>query len=104
MKRKLVTNAAVLVLVTLGALESGYAQSGQSGTRACNDKLIAGNYGVTVQGTNLAAAGPVGPQAGVAMTQFDGKGGLTQIGLSLRFISRESRNCRLRQVQPRRDS
>jgi hypothetical protein len=76
MKRKLVTNAAVLVLLTLGALESGYAQSG---TRACNDKLIAGNYGFTVQGTKLAAAGPVGPQAGVAMTQFDGKGGLTQI-------------------------
>jgi hypothetical protein len=76
MKRKLVTNAAVLVLLTLVALESGYAQSEN---RACNDKLIAGNYGFTVQGTKVAGAGPVGPQAGVAMTQFDGKGGLTQI-------------------------
>jgi hypothetical protein len=76
MKKKLVTNAAALVLLTLGALGSGYAQSN---SRACNNRLIAGNYGFTIQGNKLAGQGPVGPQVGVAMTQFDGKGGLTQI-------------------------
>ena len=76
MKKKLVSNAAGLILLTLAALGSGYAQSNSA---ACNDKLIAGNYGFTVQGTKLAGAGPTGPQVGVAITQFDGKGGLSQI-------------------------
>jgi hypothetical protein len=45
----------------------------------CNDRLIEGTYGFTVQGAKLAGPGPVGPQVGVALTEFDGKGGLTQI-------------------------
>ena len=76
MKKQLVTNATALVLLTLAALGSGYAQSNSP---ACNNKLIAGNYGFTVQGTKLAGAGPTGPMVGVAMTRFDGKGGLSQI-------------------------
>jgi hypothetical protein len=76
MKKKLVTNGAALILLTLAALGSGYAQSNNP---ACNNKLIAGNYGFTLQGTKLGGAGPTGPQVGVAMTQFDGKGGLSQI-------------------------
>jgi hypothetical protein len=76
MKNTLVRNAAALVLLSLGALGSGYAQSN---SHACSNKLIWGNYGFTVQGTKLAGTGPTGPQVGVAMTQFDGKGGLTQI-------------------------
>ncbi len=76
MKKHLVTNAAALVLLMLVALGSGYAQRNSA---ACNDKLIAGNYGFTVQGTKLAGAGPTGPMVGVAMTQFDGKGKLSQI-------------------------
>jgi len=75
MNNKQVLNAAAVVLLTLGALGSGYAQSNSA---ACNNKLIAGNYGFTVQGTKLAGPGPTGPQVGVAMTQFDGKGNLTQ--------------------------
>jgi len=76
MKKQLVTNAAGLVVLTLAALGSGHAQSNSN---LCNDKLIAGNYGFTVQGTKLGGAGPTGPMVGVAMTQFDGKGGLSQI-------------------------
>jgi hypothetical protein len=76
MNKKQVVHAAALVLLTLGALGSGYAQSISA---ACNNKLIAGNYGFTVQGTKWAGPGPTGPQVGVAMTQFDGKGSLTQI-------------------------
>lgn len=76
MNKKLFANVAALVLLTLGALGSGYAQSESP---ACNNKLIAGNYGFTVQGNKLGGQGPTGPQVGVAMAEFDGKGGLTQI-------------------------
>jgi hypothetical protein len=76
MKKQMVTNAAALILLALATLDSGYAQSNSP---ACNNKLIAGNYAFTVQGTKLAGAGPIGPMVGVAMTRFDGKGGLSQI-------------------------
>ena len=76
MNKKLVVNVAALVLLTLAALGSGYAQSASP---ACTNKLIAGNFGFTIQGNKLGGQGPTGPQVGVAMTQFDGKGGLTQI-------------------------
>jgi hypothetical protein len=65
MKKQMVTNAAALILLTLATLDSGYAQSNSP---ACNNKLIAGNYAFTVQGTKLAGAGPTGPMVGVAMT------------------------------------
>jgi hypothetical protein len=73
--KKLVANAAALVALTLGALCSGFAQSDSA---ACNNKLITGNYGFTIQGTKLGGNGPVGQQVGVAMAQFDGNGGFTQ--------------------------
>jgi hypothetical protein len=76
MKKQLVTHAAALVMLTLAVLGSGYAQSNSA---ACKNTLIAGNYAFTVQGTKLGGAGPTGPMVGVAMTQFDGKGGLSQI-------------------------
>jgi len=64
----------VMACLLLGGL--GYAQSSSNG---CNNRLIAGNYGFTIQGTKLAGSGPTGQQVGVAMTSFDGKGNLTQI-------------------------
>jgi hypothetical protein len=76
MHKKLFARAAALVLLTLGTLGSGYAQSDTPG---CNNRLIAGTYGFTIQGNKLGGLGPVGPQVGVAMTEFDGKGGLSQI-------------------------
>jgi hypothetical protein len=76
MNRKLIANAFTLVLLAVGALGSAYAQSDSA---SCNNQLIAGTYGFTVQGTKLGGLGPTGLQVGVAMTQFDGKGGLTQI-------------------------
>jgi hypothetical protein len=45
----------------------------------CNNELIRGTYGFTVQGTKLGGAGPTGQQVGVAITEFDGKGNLSQI-------------------------
>ena len=76
MNKKLVVNVATLVLLTLGVLGTAHAQSEHA---ACNNKLIAGNYGFTLDGNKLGGQGPTGPQVGVAMTEFDGKGGLTQI-------------------------
>jgi hypothetical protein len=76
MKKKLFANAAALVVLTLGVPGSGFAQSRPA---ACNNKLIAGTYGFTIQGTKLAGQGAVGPQVGVAMASFDGNGNFTQI-------------------------
>jgi hypothetical protein len=75
MNKKRVANLAALGVLILGALASGF---GQSQSSSCSNTLIAGNYGFTIQGTKLGGNGPTGPQVGVAMTQFDGKGGLTQ--------------------------
>jgi hypothetical protein len=72
MKKQLVTNAAALVLLIFATLGSGYAQTK---SHVCNNKLIAGYYGFTLQGNKLAGMGPTGPQVGVAMTKFDGKAG-----------------------------
>ena len=48
MKKQLFTNTAVLVVLTFAGFGSAYAQSDSA---ACNNRLIAGNYGFTVQGT-----------------------------------------------------
>jgi len=77
MNKKLVADVAALILLVLGSLGSAYAQ--RESPSACNNRIIAGNYGFTIQGNKLGGQGPTGPQVGVAMTQFDGKGGLTQI-------------------------
>lgn len=68
-------NLFVLAALMLGVLGTAFANDSAS----CNNKLIAGNYGFTVQGTKLGGAGPVGPQVGVAMAQFDGNGNFSQI-------------------------
>jgi hypothetical protein len=73
---KRVAKIFTLAVLALVALASGYAQSNSP---SCNDKIIAGNYGFTVQGTKLVGPGPTGPQVGVAMTEFDGMGALSQI-------------------------
>lgn len=67
----------MLVFVALGSAGAMYAQ-GPSPSRFCNNQLIAGAYGFFLQGTKLAGT-PAGAQVGVAMTEFDGAGNLTQI-------------------------
>src|ERR1700723_2614012 len=79
MNRKLFTHAAVLTLLTLGSVGSGYALSD---TENCNNKLLNGHYGFTLQGTKFAVPnvmGPTGPQVGVAMANFNGNGTFEQI-------------------------
>ena len=77
MKKKLAVNVVVLAVIMLGALGSGYGQS--KSIAACSNRLITGSYGFAIQGNKLGGQGFTGPQVGVAMTTFDGKGGLTQI-------------------------
>lgn len=76
MNKRVLTKMFGSVLVTLASLGSGFAQSSSP---ACNNNLVEGNYGFTIQGTKLAGMGPTGLQVGVAMTQFDGKGNFTQV-------------------------
>ena len=79
MNRKLFTNAAAFVLLTVGAVGSGHALSD---TENCNNKLLYGHYGFTLQGTKFAVPnvmGPTGPQVGVAMADFNGNGTFEQI-------------------------
>jgi hypothetical protein len=73
--KKLSTRSIVLAVLAFGVLMFG----GVSSTfAACNNRLLRGAYGFTVQGTKLGGQGPTGPQIGVAMAQFDGNGNFTQ--------------------------
>ncbi|MGA9979160.1 MAG: hypothetical protein WBQ08_11090 [Candidatus Sulfotelmatobacter sp.] len=78
MNKNLCTIAAALVLLTFGALGSG-AQA--QDFVACNNRLIGGSYGFAVNGAKLAGppGTPIGPQVGVAMAEFDGRGNFSQI-------------------------
>lgn len=67
------------VPMLLAALASGAWANAQNTSRYCNNLLIAGVYGFTIQGAKLAGPGPTGAQVGVALTEFDGRGNLTQI-------------------------
>jgi len=74
MNRKSMIKTVALVLLGLGTLGSAYADDG-----GCSNRLIAGDYGFTIQGTKLAGLGFLGPQVGVAMTHFNVDGSFTQI-------------------------
>jgi len=76
MNKKVFASVVALALLTFGALGSAY---GQSDSPYCNNALIAGTYGFTIEGAKLAGPEPTGAQVGVAMTQFDGYGNLSQI-------------------------
>ena len=79
MNRKLFTNAAALVLLTVATVGSGHALSDVEG---CNNRLLNGHYGFTLQGTKYPIPGVLGPtglQVGVAMADFDGNGTFEQI-------------------------
>ena len=82
---KILFTSAAIALLTVG-FGAAYAQSDSP---ACNNTLIGGNYGFTVQGNKLAGMGGTGLQVGVAMMEFDGKLGslkLTQSPLPARSL------------------
>jgi hypothetical protein len=63
-----------LNLASLAALGSVSANAA-----VCTNKLLAGNYGFTIQRTKLGGVGLIGQQVGVAMATSDGAGNFTQI-------------------------
>jgi len=73
--RKVFVSTVAVALLICAAWGSGYAQTTSA---RCNNALIRGDYGFTIEGQKLGGLGPIGPQVGVAMTTFDGDGNLTQ--------------------------
>jgi hypothetical protein len=74
MNNKLLINAAALVMFAAGSIGSGHALSD---TENCNNKLLNGHYGFTLQGTKFVPSAAL--QVGVAMANFDGDGSFEQI-------------------------
>jgi len=66
---------AILISAGITRPQQSFAQDSQ----ACNNGLIKGSYGFSIEGQKLAGPGPVGPQVGVALATYDGMGGFTQI-------------------------
>ena len=69
------------IAVAASALLIPCVAFGQSGDHdGCSNATLKGDYGFRISGNILNAAGtPVLNREGVAMTHFDGKGGLTQV-------------------------
>ena len=65
--QQFVKKMALLVLFASAAEAVAHAQSDSN---LCNDKLISGVYGFTIEGTKLSGNGPTGPQVGIAITEF----------------------------------
>jgi hypothetical protein len=76
MNKRIVIALAFLLCTALGPAPQAAAQSDD---RRCDNRLIEGVYGFTIEGQKLAGPGPVGPQVGIAITTFDGFGNLTQV-------------------------
>jgi hypothetical protein len=71
--------AAMLVATTL-TTGAAWAESPHT-SHFCKNSLIRGSYGFTLEGAKLGGppGSPVGAQVGVALTEFDGQGKLSQI-------------------------
>ncbi len=74
MNRKYIQAVAAAAVLALAALAPASANAA-----SCTNKILAGAYGFTIQGTKLGGLGFVGQQVGVAMATFDGNGNFTQI-------------------------
>ena len=79
--QQLFRKTALLILIASAAAGKGIAQTD---SRACNNALLNGDYGFTLEGTKLISpppntTAPTGLQVGVAMASFDGQGNFQQI-------------------------
>jgi hypothetical protein len=81
MNTELKTGALLLALVATLMIAGPASAQSLPTSRSCNNWLIRGTYGFTIDGAKLAGppGTPIGPQKGVAMTAFDGHGGLSQL-------------------------
>jgi len=71
-------NAGVLIAASLIAGSASSATLDEPGKR-CNNAMLNGNYGAQMQGTRPAPGGTESV-IGVVVRNYDGRGGLTQIG------------------------
>ena len=74
MNKRLTQAFAALTMLALAAFAPAAASAA-----SCSNRILAGAYGFTIQGTKLGGVGFVGQQVGVAMATFDGNGNFTQI-------------------------
>jgi hypothetical protein len=66
-----------MLTAAAACLSIGSASFAQA--QLCSDASLQGKYGQSIAGEFLGAPGGAVPQNGVAMTDFDGHGGLTQV-------------------------
>jgi hypothetical protein len=78
MKIRLTSIAALAILWVAAVVALPARAQSVATSRFCNNQLIRGTYGFTIEGDKLGGNGPTGLQEGVAMTTFDGHGGLAQ--------------------------
>jgi hypothetical protein len=74
--QQFVKKIAFLILFVSAAAAAANAQSDSF---LCNNALITGVYGFTIEGTKVGGNGPTGQQVGVAMTEFNGDGTMSQV-------------------------
>jgi len=73
MKKWLCKDTLVATVTALALLGASHVQAG-----TCSNRSLRGNYGFTITGQLGQAPGPLIPLEGLALTHFDGKGGLSQ--------------------------
>jgi hypothetical protein len=71
-----IASSTMIVCGVLVSVSPGWAQSASG---FCSNQILRGNYGFSVEGVVTPAPGVQVPIRGVAMTNFDGQGNLTQV-------------------------
>jgi hypothetical protein len=78
----------VVGAVTLGTLMGAQAEARSGDSPAapptCSNRTLRGSYGFSIEGTILAGTPNAFAVRGVAMTQYDGEGNLTQVDFTTR--------------------
>ena len=75
----IISMVAALLIIVCGAPVSDVFAKDDSDGGGCSNRTLKGNYGFAIEGLILAGGGVTVPLRGVALTNFDGKGNLTQV-------------------------
>jgi hypothetical protein len=71
--------AAAAIATALTLTLPGFVTAHDEGVIRCSDRTLKGDYGFNIDGQILPPGAPPLILRGVAMTHFDGRGGLTQV-------------------------
>jgi hypothetical protein len=80
----LLTVVGALALGTLVAAQPESGVGEPAAASGCSNRTLRGQYGFSIEGTILAGTPNAFAVRGVAMTQFDGDGNLTQVDFTTR--------------------